>query len=34
MDELRQATRDYMEQMAREAIERGETQQAESRRTR
>ena len=29
MDELRQATRDYMEQMAREAIERGETQQAE-----
>jgi uncharacterized protein (TIGR02302 family) len=29
MDELRQATRDYMEQMAREAIERGETQSAE-----
>ena len=29
MDELRQATRDYMEQMAREAIERGEQQQAE-----
>ena len=29
MDELRQATRDYMEQMAREAIERGETQRAE-----
>lgn len=30
MDELRQATRDYMEQMAREAIERGESQQAEA----
>jgi uncharacterized protein (TIGR02302 family) len=29
MDELRQATRDYMEQMAREAIERGEMQTAE-----
>jgi uncharacterized protein (TIGR02302 family) len=29
MDELREATRDYMEQMAREAIERGEMQQAE-----
>ena len=29
MDELRQATRDYMEQMAREAIENGEMQQAE-----
>ncbi len=29
MDELREATRDYMEQMAREAIERGQTQQAE-----
>ncbi len=29
MDELRQATRDYMEQMAREAIERGESQRAE-----
>lgn len=29
MDELRQATRDYMEQMAREAIERGEQQQAQ-----
>ena len=28
MDELRQATRDYMEQMAREAIESGEKQQA------
>ena len=28
MDELRQATPDYMEQMAREAIERGEQQQA------
>lgn len=30
MDELRQATRDYMEQMARDAIERGESQQAEA----
>jgi uncharacterized protein (TIGR02302 family) len=30
MDELRQATRDYMEQMAREAIERGDTQSAEA----
>jgi uncharacterized protein (TIGR02302 family) len=29
MDELRQATREYMEQMAREAIENGEMQQAE-----
>ncbi|HMQ93441.1 TIGR02302 family protein [Amaricoccus sp.] len=29
MDELRDATRDYMEQLAREAIERGQTQQAE-----
>jgi len=29
MDELRDATRDYMEQMAREAIERGEMQRAE-----
>jgi uncharacterized protein (TIGR02302 family) len=29
MDELREATRDYMEQLAREAIERGQTQQAE-----
>ena len=29
MDELRQATRDYMEQMAREAIERGEQQMAD-----
>ena len=28
MDELRQATRDYMEQMAREAIENGDMQQA------
>lgn len=30
MDELRDATRNYMEQMAREAIERGENQQAEA----
>ncbi|PZQ52357.1 MAG: TIGR02302 family protein [Rhodovulum sulfidophilum] len=30
MDELRDATRDYMEQMAREAIERGEQQRAEA----
>jgi uncharacterized protein (TIGR02302 family) len=30
MDELRQATRDYMEQLAQEAIRRGETQQAEA----
>ncbi|HVL21049.1 MAG TPA: TIGR02302 family protein, partial [Amaricoccus sp.] len=29
MDELRQATRDYMQQMAREAIERGDQQQAQ-----
>ncbi|HET9068967.1 MAG TPA: DUF4175 family protein, partial [Amaricoccus sp.] len=29
MDELRQATRDYMEQMARDAIQNGEMQQAE-----
>lgn len=29
MDELRQATRDYMQEMARNAIERGEQQQAE-----
>jgi uncharacterized protein (TIGR02302 family) len=29
MDELRQATRDYMEEMAREAIERGDQQMAE-----
>lgn len=29
MDELRQATRDYMEQMARDAIERGQQQQAQ-----
>ncbi len=30
MDELREATRDYMEQMAREALERGENQSAEA----
>lgn len=30
MDELRQATQDYMQQMAREAIERGDQQQAEA----
>ena len=30
MEELRQATRDYMEQMAREAIERGDMQRAET----
>ncbi len=30
MQELREATRDYMEQMAREAIERGDTQSAEA----
>lgn len=29
MDELREATRDYMQEMARDAIERGEQQQAE-----
>jgi uncharacterized protein (TIGR02302 family) len=29
MDELRQATRDYMDQMARDAIERGQNQQAQ-----
>ncbi len=29
MEELREATRDYMEQLAREAIERGESQRAE-----
>jgi uncharacterized protein (TIGR02302 family) len=29
MDELREATRDYMQQMAREAIERGDQQQAQ-----
>ena len=30
MDELRQATRDYMQEMARDAIERGDQQQAEA----